>query len=274
MCGREAAAIAVDEDRGQRRTPHLHLATAQIARNVILERRDRDARHVPEPGQTPREHVGSGKRALVVSSCHDQGDSRPTEWRRHGGNQALPFRQFLKIDRPARCEPLDDCVVAADQNGQRTCWRLLTISPDERHRQRRRLEPETRGDVAGTLNLAHRRRRWHDDPRGDHVCQTVAVSVSDDAGVQAPDRGEASRSFHLVGSRERPPATRYRSARWQAVHRRTYGQASCRAASAVAGCRGTEQAPFRAVASQNNAEMRVNLGSARASATNRCNGLL
>ena len=176
---------------------------------MILERGDRDARHVPEPGQTPREHVSSGKRALVVSSCHDQGDSRPTEWRRHGGNQALPFRQFLKIDRPAGGEPLDDRVVTADQNGQRTGGRLFTITPDERHRERRGLEPETRGDVAGTLNLAHRRRRWHDDPRGDHVRQTVPVSVPDDAGVQIPDRGEASRCsiWWALASGLRPPDT-------------------------------------------------------------------
>ena len=146
---RDAALVAVDQDRRHRGLAGLHAVRAKMPHRLFLDGRERDAVHAPHPRQ-PRGQLHAGiQRPLIVSADHDEAVAA-AERRGDCGDQALAGLERRDVERLRVDEPLHEAVRAADENRDADRGRLrhVAVADDERQRQRRGFVAEARREIA------------------------------------------------------------------------------------------------------------------------------
>ena len=185
---RDAALVAVDQDRRHRGIAGLHAVRADVTQRLFLDGRERDAVHAPHPRQPGGQLHGGIHRPVVVPSDHRESVAAP-EWRGNNGDQALSGLERRDVERLRIDERLNEAIRTAheDRDADRGRLRHVAVADDERQRQPGRVVTEPRRDVRGSLRVTQRGRCRHDDAGRHGVVQAVAVGVAGQA-VRADDR--------------------------------------------------------------------------------------
>ena len=225
--GVDAAAVAVDHDRREGRVSRIDAVRAQKRAHLILNGRQRDAAHVPQPGQPPRHLAGSGERSFIISAGHD--DRRRAVGGSCRRDKTLSGFQIGQTDDGAG-HLFDQRVVGADDDGNGASRNFRHVVQHDRQRQCARFETESRGQVCGGGRFRHGWMSGHDDPGRDRVGDAVAVRVAHDAVGQTRDRRQTRQSSRRVRAPAREGGCRTAQAKRRRLMRRR-ADGSCQGAS-------------------------------------------